>query len=532
MNLIGFSLVESFQHFWGKSQMSLRDNINPTWMFILANIVFSFLFNSAFGYGVETVYSLFTFILMLTFRNDIVYSAVIILGAIIAFLYCPVGLTFGPPDLNAMTSMAYTDKAETLEFFMSISIWKWLISISIILSALSCCLLRKKTSFVLPRALSLLSVVCFFSSTIKVACQDNTFSLLDAHYPPIRFVSDARKAYNQVNADKDFYQHNIKLSDDWIGDIHGGNYNTVVIIIGESVRRDFMSAYGFFVNNTPFMQLTTGVIFTDYISSGPATVLSLTHSLYRFKNGKIEYNNSIVRLLSKNGYHTNWISNQGVFGSSDSPVSLAGKQADEYHFVKNGSSNKFLYSPDEKILPLMSEALNRKGKKAIFIHLMGSHPMACVRTNGQYDTFFRSKEESCYVQSIKNTDAFLAHVYAMLGQNSDSWAMMYFADHGLKVVDKGTREERLQHSDEYQNNYNVPLFVTTSNMKERQIITAPRSGFDLISLITQLVGIAEPSTEIQCNLYSDELCSNDRVVLKKDGTLVPYNSLPREESLL
>lgn len=511
--------------------MSLRDNINPTGMFILANMVFSFLFNSAFGYGLATAYSVFTFILMLTFRSRIVYSSAIIVGAVIAFLYCPVGLTFGPPDLNAMTSVAYTDQAESLEFLMSISVWKWLIAVSILLSAMSCCLLKTKTNFVLPRILSLLSIFCFFSMPIKAAYQENNFSLLDSHYPPIRFVNDARNAYKQVNADKKFYEHNMKMPDDWDNDIHGDNYNTVVIVIGESVRRDFMSAYGFPVNNTPFMQSTPGIIFTDYISSGPATVLSLTHSLYRYKNGQIEYNNSIVRLLGKSGYHTSWISNQGVFGSSDSPVSLAGKQADEYRFVKNGSSNKFLYSPDEKMLPLVSEALNRKGKKAIFIHLMGSHPMACVRTNDQYDTFFRSKEASCYVQSIKNTDAFLAQVYAMLGQDQQSWAMMYFADHGLRVVDKGTSEERLQHADKYQNNYDVPLFVTTSNMGESRKITAPRSGFDLIPLVAQLVGITEPSTDVQCDLYSDEACGNDRVVLKKDGTLVSYSALPREETL-
>lgn len=511
--------------------MLLRDNINPTGMFIIANMVFSFLFNSAFGYGLATAYSLFTFILILTFRNTIIYSSVMILGGVIAFLYCPIGLTFGPPDLNAMTSMAYTDKAETLEFLMSVSVWKWLISISILFSLLSCCLLKTKTTFVLPRILSLLSIVCFFSMPIKAAYQENKFSLLDSHYPPIRFVNDARNAYNQVNADKAFYEHNMKMPDEWGKDTHGENYNTVVIVIGESVRRDFMSAYGFPVNNSPFINSTPGFIFTDYISSGPATVLSLTHSLYRFKDGKIEYNNSIVRLLGKSGYHTSWISNQGVFGSSDSPVSLAGKQADEYHFVKNGSSNKFLYSPDEKILPLVLDAVHRKGKKAIFIHLMGSHPMACIRTNGQYETFFRSKEESCYVQSIKNTDALLSRVYAMLGQNSNSWAMMYFADHGLMVVDKGASEERLQHADKYQNNYDVPLFVTTSSMKESQKITAPRSGFDLIPLVTQLVGITEPSIDIKCNLYSNEACSDNRVVLKKDGTLVPYNSLAREEAL-
>lgn len=512
--------------------MFFRNAITPTGMFVFANIAFSFLFNSAFGYGLAVVYSLFTSILLFTFKSQITYSVVCMSGAIIAALYCPIGLTFGPPDLNAMTSMTYTDKTETIEFLLSISIWKWLISLSIILMGISCSLLKSKTSFVVPRILSIVSFITFFSMPIKAAYNDSTFSPLDSHYPPIRFVSDAFSAYKQVNADKEFYEQNVKMSDEWISNTNDHTYDTLIIFIGESVRRDFMSAYGFPVNNTPFMQSAPGITFTNYISSGPATVLSLTHSLYRVKNGLIEYNNSIVRLLSRNGYYTSWISNQGVFGSADSPVSLAGKQADDYHFVKNGSSNKFLYSPDDKMLPLLSEALARKGKKAIFVHLMGSHPVACVRTNDHYDTFYRSKEVSCYVQSIKNTDALISNVYEMLRKGSDTWAMVYFADHGLKVVDKGTVEERFQHADQYQNNYDVPMFLTTSDMAEKKTVSAPRSGFELIPLITQLVGINEPSTYVNCNLISDEICNDERMVLKKDGTLIPYSSLPREEALL
>jgi glucan phosphoethanolaminetransferase (alkaline phosphatase superfamily) len=511
--------------------MPFHKNKNSTFLFLIANLVFSFLFTSAFGYGLSVSYSLFTFLLLLTLKNRALYLSIYLSAGLIAFLYCPVGLTFGPPDLNAVTSMAYTDKTETVEFLMSISVWKWLISFSIIFSAIACSLLKPHSDILLPRYCALISFIAFFSMPLKAAYTDREFLPQDSHYPPIRFGTDAYRAFSQVNSDKKFYEMKVAEVDTWTPVQHNTRYETVVIVIGESVRRDFMSAYGFKIKNTPFMDTTPGITFRDYVSSGPATVLSLTHSLYQFNNGIIEYNNSIVRLMSRSGYYTNWISNQGVYGGSDSPVSLAGKQADENHFIKNGSSNKFLYSPDESLLPAISDALRRQGKKAVFIHLMGSHPVACIRTNGQYDEFFRTAEDSCYVQSIKNTDALLSGIHTRLSQSKGSWAMVYFSDHGLMLLDRNTPEERLYHSDKYKSDYNVPFFITTSDALSRQTINAPRSGFSFISLIAQLTGIHEPRIDVSCNLLSDENCTPDRMVIRKDGSFVPYASIADEPAV-
>lgn len=511
--------------------MLFRDKNSAAYLFILANLCFAFLFTLAFGYGLTITYSIFTFVLLLTLKNRKMYSAVCLISALVAMVYCPVGLTFGPPDLNAITSMAYTDKSESVEFLLSLSVWKWLASCSVLFSAVACILLKHQVSFSLPRFFSVISFIVFFSSPLKAAYKEKAFSLMESHYPPVRFAHDAYGAYSQMNADKAFYQRNVDKPDSWQPARQEEKYDTVVVVIGESVRRDFMSVHGFPVTNTPFMQSVPGLTFSNYISSGPATVLSLTHSLYRFHEGNIEYNNSIVRLLSKSGYYTNWISNQGVFGGADSPVSLAGKQADEFHFIKSGSSNKFLFSPDEKMLPLVSEGLQRKGKKAIFIHLMGSHPVACVRTNGRYDVFFRNKEESCYVQSIKNTDAFLSGVQGMLKKSAGKWAMVYFADHGLMVTDRNSAEERLIHSDIYKSDYNVPLFITAYDVKEKVKIDAPRSGFDFIAMIAQVAGISEPSIHTRCDLLSNNRCAEERRVIKKNGTFVSYDSLPVEAPL-
>lgn len=83
------------------------------------------------------------------------------------------------------------------------------------------------------------------------------------------------------------------------------------------------------------------------------------------------------------------MSNQGGKGGFDYPVAMLGKQADYSFFTKKWSSDDRRYIPDETLLPYVYDIMrnNRISSKVLFIHLMGSHPQACIRTNGQYDFF-------------------------------------------------------------------------------------------------------------------------------------------------
>lgn len=110
-------------------------------------------------------------------------------------------------------------------------------------------------------------------------------------------------------------------------------------------------------------------------------MLSLTNTLARSRGNAAELNNNIVTLASRAGFETWWISNQGRKGHFDSPVALIGESADHPYFTKSASSDDWAYSPDEQLLPQLDAALKqRDGKKFIVLHLMGSHPQACVRT--------------------------------------------------------------------------------------------------------------------------------------------------------
>ncbi|MBN6469223.1 sulfatase-like hydrolase/transferase, partial [Escherichia coli] len=56
-------------------------------------------------------------------------------------------------------------------------------------------------------------------------------------------------------------------------------YDTIVIVTGESVRRDYMSVYGYPVPTTPWLNTAPGLFIDGYTSAAASTVPSLSRTL-------------------------------------------------------------------------------------------------------------------------------------------------------------------------------------------------------------------------------------------------------------
>lgn len=82
-------------------------------------------------------------------------------------------------------------------------------------------------------------------------------------------------------------------------------------------------------------------------------------------------------------------------------------------------------------------ATERTQPQLIVLHLMGSHPQACDRTQGKYETFVQSKETSCYLYTMTQTDDLLRQLYEQLRNSGNSFSMVYFSDHGLAFKERG-----------------------------------------------------------------------------------------------
>lgn len=201
--------------------------------------------------------------------------------------------------------------------------------------------------------------------------------------------------------------------------------------------------------------------------------------------------------------------------------------------MKKGDSDDKNKTNDNILLPFIRSAINlNKGNKLIIVHLIGSHPPACARTNENYDTFYKSTELSCYIQSIKDTDNLLATIHEYLTESHSKWTMMYFSDHGLSLIDRNNKDKlRLIHNDKYRQNFEVPFFITPYDSKEKIYINTKRSALSFMTLFSEWTGIHDDIINKTCNMISNEKCDNQNNTINFNNEIINYFDLPIEKNI-
>jgi len=229
---------------------------------------------------------------------------------------------------------------------------------------------------------------------------------------------------------------------------------TYVFIIGESLSRHHMGIYGYHRDTTPQLSALTDElnVFQDVISSHAQTKASLSLALTqaRAKDG-MDYRESlsIVDLANLAGFKTWWISNQQPLRKAFSPISF---QADVRHFISNDFKGVEVRRFDEFLTPYVKAALNDKaGKKAIFIHTMGSHAQYKNRYPESFNRFTDADVVAytdqpsprqidainTYDNSVLYSDYFAATVLNFLKESpAELKAFTLLSDHGEEVFDK------------------------------------------------------------------------------------------------
>ncbi|EFJ2542656.1 phosphoethanolamine transferase [Escherichia coli] len=232
--------------------------------------------------------------------------------------------------------------------------------------------------------------------------------------------------------------------------------DTYVLIVGESVRVDNMSLYGYTRSTTPQVEAQRKQIklFNQAISGAPYTVLSVPLSLTAdsvLSHDIHNYPDNIINMANQAGFQTFWLSSQSAFRQNGTAVTSIAMRAMETVYVRGF---------DELLLPHLSQALqqNTQQKKLIVLHLNGSHEPACS-AYPQSSAVFQPQDDqdACYDNSIHYTDSLLGQVFELLKDRRAS--VMYFADHGLErdptkknVYFHGGREASQQA-------YHVPMFI-------------------------------------------------------------------------
>ena len=280
----------------------------------------------------------------------------------------------------------------------------------------------------------------------------------------------------------------------------------IVLVIGESARKQNFSLYGYPKTTTPFedKERNNMLVFNNAISPACITNLSvpLVLSTIEPKNFKTDFKKiayNIINLSNQAGYNTSWISMQGTARGITS--------------IANSSKyKKWLNGFDEDAVNKYKEmfANNTKQNNFVVIHLNGSHPNPCDRIPSSEV----KNDLSCYDQSIRYTDKLLGELF-QFSRNRNT-VIIYISDHGVKMLNN-----KLLHLDSRESTQ-VPFFVWYSNdvdVKYREIGTKQEETQTTIvfPMIMKLMGLKAPKN------YKNKQFE----YLKLDLTVIPYKKIPK-----
>lgn len=201
-----------------------------------------------------------------------------------------------------------------------------------------------------------------------------------------------------------------------------------VVIVGESARRSNMQLYGFSLNTTPVVSAFRNnmLVFEHAIAPASATVLAVPMILSRADADHFTVNDladNIIRIATKAGFYTEWISAQGNSGKSNNYVVAIASLSQKAQWIDTRY--------DEELLPELDKALTVHGRKLIVLHINGSHELACIRYPDSADYYHTDdKYEDCYNNAIRYTDHVIGEVTKRLSNSAS--ALLYFSDHGLE----------------------------------------------------------------------------------------------------
>ena len=258
----------------------------------------------------------------------------------------------------------------------------------------------------------------------------------------------------------------------------------IVVLVGESVRKQNMSLYGYQRETTPNEAAERDNMLLYQNAYSPAAITNMSVPIVL---SNIDINNyqkelkklgdNIVNAANHSGYNTFWYSTQG---GAHGITAIA-------TYSKN---KKFLNGYDEAVIPYLKEALKDSSpKKLIVLHINGSHPYACDKYPPK-EAVWEGGIDECYDNSIRYTDKIIGQIFELL-KNKNS-ALVYFSDHGQ------IKENEIYKHGDYREAVQVPYFVwfspSVKTDKKGQKIEEPTSITTVYSKVLELMGTKNPKT--------------------------------------
>lgn len=110
------------------------------------------------------------------------------------------------------------------------------------------------------------------------------------------FFLSLYSAYHQYQQQVDELSAGATTPDTWSITAGAPTNENYVIIVGESMRKDHMSLFGYPVSTTPFLDNANGRFYSNYISTAPNTFESLPRTLALSNGHNIAIGDNIITL--------------------------------------------------------------------------------------------------------------------------------------------------------------------------------------------------------------------------------------------
>lgn len=527
----------------------------PVLDFVLLVLCFSLIFEStlAFGFKIDrylirsTLADVAIFVLLCGYfsrRIGLLYAA---FWAMLGIAYAPVGELYGLPDQNAIESALNTDLSEALGFLSMAPVTSYIKMglILILFILIFVLILNQKNHFSSPvmRKGAWLVLVGMTAMSAVKAISNKDWQFMEVRLNEVKISNTFLDAYRKIDKNNQI-RSLFALNSSWkLSPVMGTRIpdcDICVLVMGESVRRDFLGVYGAPWDNTPWMSKSPGLLFENYLSASQVTISSLGISLFAPTFSSLApWGDNIITLAKKAGYYTSWISIQTQHSDIDTPISKVGDYADYVKYVHQEVN--YDQRDDRDLLPYFKETLKNKSKKHfIFLHLYNSHPVVCDRTKGEYKEWFMSKELSCYIETVRRTDELLSVIQNLLKNKTESnglkWGMLYMADHGLGFYSTPDGYILRHLNNTSQQAFEPPFFITGSGWKEKRAIKSRRSGIYLTQIIGAWLGYDVSVDEgrytnghadlSNCDWFADVPCERQNLIKPFDRDVTNINAYP------
>lgn len=228
----------------------------------------------------------------------------------------------------------------------------------------------------------------------------------------------------------------------------------VAVILGESLSKLHMNAYGYSLPTTPKLNerlQNKETIKCDSVIT-PKTVISLSiRNIMTFYEDTAELPwyryHTLPAVMQAAGYKTYWLSNQDSFntGDNNSTAGIASTSSVvEFAHQRHASEERYGYF-DEDILPLLDSQMQKVPQKAFLcLHLMGSHRRYTNRYPANFGKFgiedikkdiSTEKKQTIaeYDNSVLYNDSIIDEIIKRF-EKQDA-IVFYFPDHGEEVYD-------------------------------------------------------------------------------------------------